>query len=235
MRVALCLHGQIGNQKGKSYDSPSGSQSVLDISSKNTLEKLVTGNVDVFLHSWNSNFSKELIEQYTPALHKIEPQIEFEVPPYIKSSHDRAFAHLSRWYSYQQSVALKSSYEDLHNFKYDLVMCQRFDVYWEHPIDYTSFNPKKFYLGNCTLNPNREWSDIWFLANSEDMDKFATLYDSIYTYMEPGGKFTSEKQYAGISSHFLTRFHAKQLKLSEEFKYTINHDYHVTRHKFFEK
>lgn len=221
MKIALCLHGLIGSTKGKNGDLLGGSEEVLKHSFRHNSNFILADNVDVFIHSWSTELEEDILSKYSPKSSIIEPQIQFEVPAYIKANNKRAFAHLSRWYSYRESVRLKAEYELATGVEYDYVLVQRFDLCWNTRIDFSSLDNTKFYVGHGGLDNKREWSDRWFISNSKDADKFATMYDMLPTYMGPGGEFTSSKQYGGISSHFLSRFHAKKLGLQEEFKYNF--------------
>lgn len=231
MKIALCLHGRVGSMEGKTYSGVQDSLEALQISSNNFQQKVLVPDMDIFVHSWSDEYSKNILDTYTPKEYLIEPQKIFEVPNYITASHNRAFAHLSRWYSFQKAVELKTKYELENNFKYDLVMCQRFDAFWNVPVVFNALEKDKFYVGDSHLNRDVEWSDIWFIANSDNMNLFATMYDKIFEYMKPGGEFPSSKQWNGISSHFLACFHARKLNLQPEFKYTLWKDFGIARKK----
>lgn len=221
MKVALCLHGLVGSTRGKNGDLKGGFNEVLDYSFEHNKKFILGDNVDVFIHSWSTELKKDIIFKYKPKLYLIEPQINFEVPSYINADKKRAFNHLSRWYSYKKSVELKAKYEYEHNMEYDFVLVQRFDLCWNLSIDFSNMSKEKLYVGKSSLDTNKEWSDRWFISNSNNANKFATLYDKFEEYMGSEGELPSSKQYAGISSHFLCRHHSKKLGLQEEFKYNF--------------
>jgi len=221
MKIALCLHGLVGSIQGKNQDLKGGSDKVLEHSFYHNDRYILGSDVDVFIHSWSTELEKEMLEMYKPKKATIQPQIDFTVPDYIQSDYKRAFSHLSRWYSYQQAVNLKSAYEAEHNFQYDFVLVQRFDLCWNRSIEFESFKQDRIYVGYGDLDVNKEWSDRWFIASSPISNKFATLIDCIEAYMGPNGSLPSSKQYAGISSHFLTRHHAQQLGIQPEFIYNF--------------
>lgn len=231
MKIALCLHGRVGSMTGKTYSGTQDSLEALTISHDNFKQKVIMPDMDIFLHSWSTEFTEQIVNLYNPKKHLIEPQQQFTIPSYIKSSPERAFAHLSRWYSFKKAIDLKTEYEKENNFEYDLVMCQRFDAYWEVPVTFNTLDTSKFYAGDSHLNKQKEWSDIWFIANSHNMNTFATMYDKIYEYMGPEGEFPSSKQWSGISSHFLACFHAGKIGLDTEFKYTLWKDFGIARKK----
>lgn len=239
MKIALCLHGLVGSITGKHCSLLGGSDEVLRKSYEHNKKLLLDKDIDVFVHSWSTECTNDILSLYNPKKCVIEPQIQFEVPDYIKSDYKRAFAHLSRWYSFKKAVELKTSYESGMNFTYDLVLVQRFDLCWNVSIDFNTFSPLKLTVGTGPhLNTSREWQDQWFIANSENINKLASLYDMIPVYMGPDGAFTSNKQYAGISSHFLVRHHALNLGLDPEFKYSYGYrgsknDYTEVRRQYY--
>ena len=98
MKVALCLYGLIGSDRGKSYDKKGGTDKVLKGCFDSFKNHIIDKNqVDVFFHTWDQSFEKELVEKYKPKAYKTEPQKIFyaTVPGHSK----RVQAHYSRWYS----------------------------------------------------------------------------------------------------------------------------------------
>jgi hypothetical protein len=240
MKIALCLQGLVGSIKGKNCQMIGGGDKVLEISYKHNKKHLLDLNkVDTFIHSWSTELKDDMIKKYNPKSYIIEPQIEFKIPPYIKSDSSRAFAHLSRWYSYKKVVELVNEYELLNKFEYDLILVQRFDLIWNVDINFKNIDPFYFYVGKSSLNPSQEWSDRWFLSNSSNMKSFSLLYDNISKYMGKNGDLPSNSQYAGISSHFLTRHHAKKQNLKEKFMFNFGgygstpNDYNEVRKQYY--
>ncbi len=101
---------------------------------------------------------------------------------------ENTIAGHSRWYSNKVSISLKKMYEDENNFQYDFVLLSRFDLIFFSGFNFEGFNPDYFYA-----SPRPPWTepfylkgkalqDMWFLSNSNLMDKFSTLYDNIYSY-----------------------------------------------------
>jgi hypothetical protein len=235
MKIAICLHGLIGSIKGKNFENKGGSDEVLTKTHMSNNIIIDKYNADVFVHSWSTDMGKEIVEVYNPKSYKIEEQVQFEVPSYIKAKHNRAFAHLSRWYSYKHVINELRAYEKKNGIKYDFVMVQRFDLVWKTIPMFETMDPNTFYVGNSLLNPQKEWSDRVFISNSDNMEKFATLFDEIDTYMKPGGELPSVKQWSGISSHFLSRHHANKLKLRVDYKYNYKTDYNEVRNEYYGK
>jgi len=242
-KLALCLHGKVGGEVGKHSQNEQSSENVLEIAyqfnKKNILDVYDT---DVFIHSWSTELEQQIVDKYNPIRYCIEKQIDFEVPIYIKSTQARAFAHLSRWYSFAESVDMVNEYVDISkreevDIVYDHVLVQRFDLLWNIIPDFKSMDSKYFWVGNSTLDTNKEWSDRWFSSNLENMTKFSKLWDKLPEYMT--GDFPSYKQYGGISSHMLSKYHADKCGLNAKFKYMFGgysqtpNDYNEVRRQIF--
>jgi hypothetical protein len=78
-------------------------------------------NVDVFFHTWSTEFEDMLVDIYKPKKHIAEKQILFNPDSVGKNSIP------SRWWSNATVMKLKRSYEEEMGFKYDWVMLYRFD------------------------------------------------------------------------------------------------------------
>lgn len=109
---------------------------------------------------------------------------------------DEAFKTHSRWHSVKRAIELKKEFEDQNDFKYDFVLLSRYDMYYSATLELDKLNPEYFYAGPRTkANPAGQpieeidendahiaLEDLWFLAGSENMDKFGQLYDNIHNY-----------------------------------------------------
>lgn len=248
MRIALCLHGLIGSDRGKSYDKKGGTDKVLK-GCFNSFKKHIidTNQVDIFFHTWDQNFEKELVKNYKPKLYKTEPQKIFynTVPGPSK----RVQAHYSKWYSTKIVNNLKQEYENKHNFNYDYVMLSRFDMIWNVDIIFSNLDKNIFYIPGSIKhklpwgwpdNKNGlpyEIDDLWCISNSKNMDNFSKIYDLINSYIENERCPT----YKGISNHMLAFHHLKNLNLipnktkrlfcGEVGFPTSNSDYQIYRNK----
>jgi hypothetical protein len=203
MKIALCLSGQ-----------PRYLGHIVPMIQKNLLEKNAP---DVFFHTWfdksdtTTKFGSSIPYQdgkmgtphldtdiimksaFNPVDYIIEPQRVFEVTNRLIGAPTAVPEHLvSMFYSMEQANKLKQSYELKNNFKYDIVIRARFDLFYAEPIDFTSFisiaesgkiaSPYKWQytrmgdvpgLGNYTMN-----GDI-VAGNSETIDIFSTVYSNI--------------------------------------------------------
>ena len=71
MRVALCLYGLIGSAKGKAYDKKGGTDIVLEDCYNSFSKHILSKNdVDVFFHTWDTDFEDELVLKYNPKKYK---------------------------------------------------------------------------------------------------------------------------------------------------------------------
>lgn len=243
MKLALCLHGKVGGITGKHMHNDVSNLEVLKLAYKHNKEFIFDKyDVDVFIHSWSTDLADDIVDLYNPKRHHIEPQIQFEVPTYIKSAYDRAFAHLSRWYSFAEVVDMVDEYIQISKLEdevieYDHVIVQRFDLCWNVVPDFKTMDSNYLWVGNSTLDSNKEWSDRWFSSNLDNMMKFSKLFDKIPEYMQ--GPCPSSIQYGGISSHKLSKFHADIVNIPAKFKYNFggysqkpNH-YNEVRRQYF--
>tara|TARA_R110001592_G_scaffold192795_12_gene439821 strand:+ start:7809 stop:8582 length:774 start_codon:yes stop_codon:yes gene_type:complete len=241
MRYALCLHGLIGSLDGKSGASDS-CLDVLDLAYKHLSKYILDkNNIDIFIHSWDVEYTKEILEKFKPIKSNIEIQMQFEGERRIKN-------HYSRWYSFMQSVKLKTEYENENNFKYDGVMVSRFDVAWLNQIKFNKYNMDYFYVsqwykGDKIRKDKNKIKDIWFLSSSKNINQFSNLYLMLDDYNKIE-KLKHKK--LGISSHYLAKYHCdenklkikKILKLDEGKRGVINvenSDYSLIRHKYSNK
>ena len=166
MRYALCLHGLLGSLDGKSGASDS-SLDVLDLS-YNHLEKYILSrnDIDIFIHSWDIGYENEIKQKFKPKRSKIEIQKRFEGERRVQN-------HYSRWYSFMESVKLKTKHENENNFKYDGVMVSRFDVAWLKYIEFSNYDMDYFYVsqwyrGDKIRKDENKIKDIWFLSSSKN-------------------------------------------------------------------
>ena len=120
MRVALCLYGLTGSVDfgfglGKPIDPRIGHYH----HNKRIIEP--NENVDVFFHTWSTDFKNMLVDIYKPKKYIAEKQILFNPKSIGKNSVP------SRWWSNAMVMQLKRQYEEEMGFEYDWVMLYRFD------------------------------------------------------------------------------------------------------------
>jgi hypothetical protein len=199
MRIALCLSGQ-----------PRGLPLCLELLKKNLLG---IENMDVFLHAWfdentigqpydsaqNSQTSKVgvvhpqtrelLLDELKPVDYIIESQKEFpwtQTFTSLPEANQETMASI--FYSVYTANLLKRKYELLNDFKYDLVIRARYDLWYDHSINVLDYldeaktkivtaekfqglrNNPSFIHGDYTL------TDIFAFSTSKLMDIFCDTY-----------------------------------------------------------
>ena len=205
MRVALCLHGVVGHL----YTNKQQRTWCEDVDYRIGLEHYrrhlfaVNDCVDVFIHSWSTDYAERIARDYKPRRQLFETQIDFK-----QASLPLNFLK-SRWYSTQAVVELKKKYEQDEGFTYDWVMLSRFDLALLRDLDFGKYDRNIFYAARHDVRDddqtNGGWCDLFFYANSPDIDRFASLYN---VWEEYGIFDAHEESYA----------HAQRLGLS------IGHD-----------
>ena len=218
-KVAICLHGLVGNSVGKSYDSYDGAKEVLRLSVKHWFENVVNvqenTEVDFFTHSWSVGLEEDIVSGFKPKKYLIEPERTFEIPKHVVGTEDRKQAHWHRWYSCQQAVKMKKDYEEKNNFIYDCVMFARYDLAWTKAPKFKEYDQNKFWVSNWYHKNGKvpakyKCKDFWFFSSSANIDKYANLYDNLNKYTLPGA--SGQNGVLGVSSHHLTSYHLNKLK-----------------------
>ncbi|HYW70725.1 MAG TPA: hypothetical protein VE961_06810 [Pyrinomonadaceae bacterium] len=176
MRVALCLHGVVGNLYTNKQDLSWSEDVDYRIGLEHYRRHLfsVNSSVDVFIHSWSLAFAERITRDYGPRRKIFETQIDF------KQDSQRMNFLKSRWYSTRAVVDLKKQHEHEHGFTYDWVMLSRFDLALLRDLDFAKYDGNTFYAarhGPDGTQTNDGWCDLFFYANSPNIDRFASLYD----------------------------------------------------------
>jgi hypothetical protein len=229
MRIAICLHGLIGNTHGKSGDKNFLSQEsnkILDYAFNHWEEYILRPNInnnvtiDFFIHSWDTEYEDLINKKFKPITAKYEKQISFNFPTHVRGDNTRIQNHYSRWYSAKESVKLKTKYEKKVGKKYDIVMLARFDIAWNKTILFDNYIDKNFYVPGWINKEDgsiikSKYKDFWFFSSSKNMSKFCDLYDKLDEYTKPGMCPNNVK--LGISSHRLVKFHLEKLNFNVKF------------------
>ena len=228
MRIAFCLYGLVGSATekyglGADIDYRIGHH----LNEKYIFDKNDT--IDVFIHSWSTDYEKGLVDVYKPKNYIIEKQIDF------KQSSVRQNSIASRWYSLAMVNQLKSLYEEENDFKYDWVMLSRFDYVFNKDLIFKDLDNKYFYNshilecvgGSCKCDSYGAYSDPWFFGNSSDIDLFSTMYEKWGTYCTTPGVLLH-------SSHKETLHHIKQTGLKSRLKHIFydRFDHYPVRCKY---
>lgn len=233
MKIALCLQG-LSTGKNDKGNPVSFTKSLKSI--QNNIINL--NNVDVFIHTWNTdpNSKKIILEEYKPIKSLFQSQIFFNLPIHLKHLFpENAEGNLnpmkyhsikSRWYSQMKSIELKEQYEKENNFTYDFVMISRFDCFYKTFINFKQLDPNRFYVSHWEHNRGGGFLDYWFISGSSNMNKFSSLYCYIDNYLNSGVE---------PSNHILSKHHVfKTLNLKNNISYilTPRKDFELNRFHF---
>ena len=222
-KLAICLHGLVGNSIGKSCDGDRDDKKVLDISHEHWAQYILNPQlnrdweVDFFIHTWSTSLEEEIKSLFKPKLIISEDQPKFNIPEHIRGSDSRKHAHYCRWYSCKKSVDLKSSFEKDNNFAYDSVMCARFDIAWQKKIVFEKHDQDKFWVPHwgipASKKPVVKFKDFWWFSSSKNINSFSTLFDHLEEYNRPDSDCGYNKK-LGLSSHFMMAYHLKKIGLT---------------------
>jgi hypothetical protein len=183
MKIALCLHGVVGNLYTNKDDRVWKEDVDYRLGLEHYRRRLFSVNdadIDVFIHSWSTAYEQEIRRDYQPKSCLFEEQIDFG-----KANVVRHF-NRSRWYSTKATVALKRAYEREHGFEYDWVVLSRFDLALFKDLVLSKYDPEFFYPGHHewkadTIFVKEEpmFCDFFYYATSRKIDAFSTLYDDL--------------------------------------------------------
>lgn len=249
-RYALCLHGL---SSGLSQKIPNSNVNISKIYIKLTENLIIPNNCDVFFHTWKHKDIDNLIGTYKPERFQVEDQIVFYKNTLIDNiKHFRRkhfFGHnhknrrndiMSRWYSFQKSVNLATSFAEEENFIYDKIFVTRFDMLLKKKVNLDLFTPEKFNVGNwprwfdekgnelneVDMSKGMQFKfkgkkgfpydteglhDFWFAANSKSMSSFASCYDNLPTLINQ----------VGLSSHKIALKKLENIGLVEHLEFSL--------------
>ena len=180
MKIALCLYGLVGGKTGKD-----GKGGCLDykVAWNHYKEHIIDKNdVDVFIHTWSTDFERELTDLYRPTKSVFERQIDFrgqinlnvrdifidrvrKYKTYLRNTltknkilyysyADRAYRAYSRWYSNKRTIGLKREYEIANGFLYDWVIISRLDVAFFTDVIFDRYDSDFFYASHWNGAPD---------------------------------------------------------------------------------
>jgi hypothetical protein len=207
MKVALCLHGLVGT------DNKYGTGEKMinyKIGYKHFKENVIDINdeVDVFFHTWSTEYEEKLCNVYSPTNFLCEEQPHYSDDP-------RKQAIFCRWNSTKKVMDLVNQSGN----EYDFILLTRFDIAFLVNFDFEKYNKNKFYAqgppGPQKNNVN-QINDLWFFANQENMTRFADLYDCLDKDVY---------RVHGNSNHELARRHLIETRLQEKVEYEFTRDW----------
>jgi hypothetical protein len=149
MKIALGLHGIVGGIGGK-YGK-GDSKKALEIGYDHYKKYILDHNdCDVFCHTASLERANEILDLYQPVRHKFIPQPRFLVPSRGHTGYDekRIQAHYHKWFSHKHVSQLRLLHERETGVKYDMMYIGRYDLAWNTIVDFSKFDPNKFWLGH---------------------------------------------------------------------------------------
>ena len=189
MKIALCLHGLFDSLTDTSSKGLDGYYHI----KKNIIDN---HDVDVYLHSWNSDNNKEIINLYNPTEFIFEDQLDF-----TEIINNRNINSLNRFTRPPQNVlshfySIDKVFNLLYssNKKYDVVIKSRFDLgrinrdtsgpgkLNPYSVQCINFNQNitsdKIYMANWQhfhMGP----ADMWFYGDYNTMKNFTTIFGDL--------------------------------------------------------
>ena len=116
---------------------------------------------------------------------------------FFKTIYALSFRAQSRWYSNKKVLNLVKCHERENGFVYDYVFVTRFDVAFFKDLVFSDYDPNCFYVHHRNRGgefptvfewkSNKEkwddaYGDLWYFSNSQNMQRFSTLYDELKKY-----------------------------------------------------
>ena len=138
---------------------------------------------------WEADLKDFMQDNWKPKGIVFEEPKEF-IPEGIEP--DSRFPHpvnniISMFYSLDQVNSIKKKYEEENGFKYDCVIVARFDIghrstwHMGYNVSLMPFNPTldmNYIYSAMWKQLNAGYADQWFFSNSENIDKFGTMYEN---------------------------------------------------------
>jgi hypothetical protein len=171
---------------------------------------------DVFIHSSNTHDFIDQINSITNLKQYESSTYDFSYLPEYKQRGRVRNIH-SMWRSVNICGSMKIKHEELMNQKYERVLIQRSDLIFNSSIPYDSID----YNTICTHDTNYKndcfgfVNDHMCLTNSENADKYTSLFNYITDYLNRPIEFVSE---------IILRVHLEEMKLKHSmciFDYSI--------------
>lgn len=214
MRVAFCLHGNVGmlytHKRQYKWDQYVDYRIGYTHFKKHLFD--VNDNVDVFIHSWNTDFKEGIEETYKPKSSLFEEQKVFGAKWTDSTGATRKEHMFSRWYSAKESMRLKSEYEIENNFKYDFVFSTRFDLLLLNDINFNLFEDTSLLyvpFNKNYMQHNPRIVDYFFFSNSQNMDSYL---GGLYDWLLP--RLSRTDSYGKTDAHTDSMVFAKECNLN---------------------
>ena len=183
MKIALCFSGQ-----------PRSFKAGYEYYKRNLFAHY---EVDVFIHSWNTEFNTELVKLYKPVAYKFE-----DVPAGDFDSKYTNTPNPKKWparytvyalYSMYQSLLLKQQHETTNQFTYDWVIKSRTDYALNGRIQFEQCEKDKIYIPDCRMVSARDFGNDQFAFGSSDvMNKRMSIWPNMQVFYDSGVQMIGE-------------------------------------------
>jgi hypothetical protein len=163
-------------------------------------------DVDVYLHFWEDEEHKEVLNYYSPKKFICEKPFDFQ--PYqdnITSENDK-FARPNKLYNVAgnfYSLPMFWGWQQVYNLveeEYDYIVRSRYDIGWDHSIDLNLINPDYINVSNHHW-PNSEILDDNLVITNSHLASllFKNVFDEFVNYINSEGKiYFAEKNYTNL-------------------------------------
>lgn len=248
-KIALCLYGNFNNR----FSDQSGLNGFEYIKNK-----ILDGrNIDIFIHSWDTKNQATIISLYNKLIKNsiIEQQINFSsIVDEYKINRDlynpaggEKFRNiensLSFYYSRGKSIELKQDYEIKNNFKYEIVICSRFDLgqidkyngYQDFKVSEITFNESldMNYIYSAMWDQfNAGMTDMWYYSSSENIDILKSMYEKALTYYQANSTYLKALTTGWPDSNALDPF-SNEIFQKEKSKNLIRYKIHEGQNNHF--
>jgi len=257
MRIALCFSGLAGGDKGKSGEG--SSVDVLNISFEHFKKHILDiNNVDIFIHSWSLESSDQIKKLYNPKKEIFEEQIWWDRDPtrnFRRNNHFSKWYSMKKSIELKSDYEKENGfkYDFVMNSRFDIAWQTdvNFSNFEQNSFYAGNWNRRYFlnekeiknrlyynyditpeqYTEKLVGYPHNEEGliDQWFFANSDNMNKFSTLFDNIVEYDKLGNETHDHE--GAISNHRMAIHHLKEIELIEHLKFSffLHDDFPLTR------
>jgi hypothetical protein len=225
MRVAVCFSGHVRNffEKGLDnfYDNflylrEHGHQVDLFFSVWNTCDATVSYSANT--ENFSIKVSDALITQLNPAAYLIEDYDSIKHRFLLKSLHPTIEPESSQiihedilhstpmFYKIWSANSLKTQYEKENNFKYDVVVRYRAQLYMRSPLEPEQVQPNTLYLQYTGIDYQHDsfmTDDLFAYGDSQIMDIYSEIYPNLSMLLHKYGNTGPERLMDNWVSRYL--------------------------------
>jgi hypothetical protein len=160
MKIALVFYGQARD---------------VIASYKSISENIICDNeVDVFVHTWESNEYNDVIPTYNPKQIQIEKQINFNFFNENKQLFcPKSLNVASMFYSQQRGCEMVMQ----SGIVYDYIVRLRFDMHLHHKLDFTKLNKDNIFVSEAAWAGSHLVDDCWMVSG---YGIYKIVYSNIY-------------------------------------------------------